>query len=191
MIYRSDREKYILSLAGKVKAIALRLCKRMCSPLQTLQRDDFIQAGWVGAIKAVDSYDPVRGTLEAYAEYRIRGEILDYMRQCDFLSRDYRHEVKDSETAPKNISMHHIKDARQIVFEDVRAVKSYERINARETVLSILRRAELSERSRQVILQYYWDVGTQKEIGKMHGVKESRISQIRSKALEKCKAATV
>jgi RNA polymerase sigma factor FliA len=190
MIDYPDREQYILSLAGKVKAIALYLYKKVGGTQQIAEADDFIQAGWVGAIKAVDGHDARRGTLGAYADWRIKGEILDYMRSCDFLSRDYRRDTKDSDAAPKNVSIDTI-DMRTIDLEDVRSIKPYGSINARETVLKILRRSEISERSRKVLIEYYWDSATMKEIGTIHGVNESRISQIHRKALEKCKVAAV
>ena len=42
--------------------------------------EDLVQVGTIGLIKAVDRYDPARGSLAAYAAPTIRGEILRYLR---------------------------------------------------------------------------------------------------------------
>ena len=72
----SDRERYILSLRGSVLKTARRLCSRLPRGVQAGVFDDFIQAGWLGAIRAVDSHDPHKGVLDHYAAWRIKGAIL-------------------------------------------------------------------------------------------------------------------
>ena len=59
-----------------------------------------------------------------------------------------------------------------------------------ESDLQILREAldELPERERQMITLYYYDNLTLKEIGKVLGVTESRVSQIHGKALSMLRA---
>jgi RNA polymerase sigma-B factor len=57
-----------------VRALARRLCGN------PEQLDDLMQVGSVGLIKAVDRFDPTRGSLAAYATPTIVGEILRHLR---------------------------------------------------------------------------------------------------------------
>ena len=93
-----DRELYILGLERLVIRIARCLITKLHPGQRERSLDDFIQAGWIGAIKAVDKYNATKGVaLEHYAKHRIRGEILDYMRDCDYISRDHRRESRVSQ----------------------------------------------------------------------------------------------
>lgn len=193
-----DREKYILSLTAKVKYIANQLCSGLSLYQQVLMMDDFIQAGWVGAIKAVDDHDATKGSLGNYASWRIRGHILDFMRDCDFLSREHRNRVRKAEKeedptiqVPVTFSLHCGPEGRDLSIEDRRAFQDYGTINASETALSIMRRAGLLERHKKMLMEYYWNDQTMKQIGKKLDVNESRVSQIHKIALDKCRAAAV
>jgi RNA polymerase sigma factor for flagellar operon FliA len=49
--------------------------------------DDLIGAGTIGLIQAVDRFQPSRGLQFAtYAKHRIRGAMLDFLREEDPLS---------------------------------------------------------------------------------------------------------
>ncbi len=59
-----------------------------------------MSAGTVGLIGAVDSFDPVRNVkLRTYAEHRIRGAILDSLRELDCASLDQRRKARRIEAA--------------------------------------------------------------------------------------------
>lgn len=187
-----DRELYILSLERLVIRIAHYMITRLPPEQQDQNFDDFVQAGWVGAIKAVDKYDATKGTvLEHYAKTRIRGEILDSMRDCDYLSRDHRRDTKNGKAvAPVNVSI----QARQVIgdssartfdIEDKKALREFGSVDASITVLQLLRRAKLPPRHQLVLLNYYWDLATIKAIGKNIKVSEGRVSQIHQSALGK------
>ena len=82
------RDEVILNHMPQVRALALKAYRR-CPPAVTLE--DLVSAGTVGLIQAVDRYDPRRRTqIKSLAEHRIRGAILDYLRQLDPLSRSER-----------------------------------------------------------------------------------------------------
>jgi RNA polymerase sigma factor FliA len=94
-----ERNEVILNHMPQVRALALKAYRR-CPPSVSL--DDLVSAGTVGLIQAVDRYDPRRRTqLKSLAEHRIRGAILDYLRQLDPLSRSVRqfHRRRDSVSA--------------------------------------------------------------------------------------------
>jgi RNA polymerase sigma factor for flagellar operon FliA len=72
-----------------VRRIAMRTVRSLPS---TLTLDDILSAGWVGLIEAHKRRTPdqTEEQFEAYASYRVRGAILDYLRSLDPLSRKLR-----------------------------------------------------------------------------------------------------
>lgn len=62
--------------------------------------EDLLNAGIVGLLSALRSYDPGRGTpLLAYALFRIKGAVLSELRDMDFLSRGMRRRRREMESA--------------------------------------------------------------------------------------------
>lgn len=58
--------------------------------------DDLRQAGLLGLLDAADRYSPDRGVkFSSFAKFRIRGAILDYLRDLDWASRDMRRQQKE------------------------------------------------------------------------------------------------
>jgi len=58
-------------------------------------RDDLLGYGTIGLIEAIDRFDPQQKcSFETFAVTRVRGEILDFLRSRDFLSRSRRQRVK-------------------------------------------------------------------------------------------------
>ena len=79
-----------------VKRVALRLRGRLPAHVEL---DDLVSDGSVGLIDAVRKFDPAKGvTIESYARYRIRGAILDSLRDQDYASRDMRRRIKKVES---------------------------------------------------------------------------------------------
>ena len=71
----SERERLILENMPQVKLIARRIHDRVPS---SISLDDLISTGVIGLISAIDRYDASHGVkLKTYAEYKIRGAILD------------------------------------------------------------------------------------------------------------------
>ncbi|MBI3667455.1 MAG: FliA/WhiG family RNA polymerase sigma factor [Acidobacteria bacterium] len=93
----SDRERLILEHVPQVKLIACRVHQKLP---QTVSLEDLISAGIVGLITAVDNFDPkLNVKLKTYAEYKIRGAILDSLRNLDWAPRNKRRKAKLIETA--------------------------------------------------------------------------------------------
>lgn len=83
-----SREELALEYAPLVKQVANRLAARLPD---NLERDDLVQAGMIGLLDAIEKYDPLRETLfRTYAEFRIRGAMLDDLRACDWIPRSVR-----------------------------------------------------------------------------------------------------
>ncbi|HUU55443.1 MAG TPA: FliA/WhiG family RNA polymerase sigma factor [Armatimonadota bacterium] len=60
-------------------------------PGPALEYDDLLSQAVVGLIDAVDRFDPTRGIkFETYAYYRIRGAVMDMLRELDWLPRSIR-----------------------------------------------------------------------------------------------------
>jgi len=65
-------------------------------PLVT--RGDLENAGMLGMLQALDSYNPERGTsFASFAYARIRGAFIDFLRTIDLLSRDRRRKVAEAQ----------------------------------------------------------------------------------------------
>jgi len=64
---------------------------------------DLLQEGAIGLIKAALNFDPNVNTLfRTYAERRVRGAVLDYLRRIDPLGRDSRKLIKSIEDIKDN-----------------------------------------------------------------------------------------
>ncbi len=88
------REDAIRSLFPLVKIIARRVHRIVRSG----EVDDLIGDGCVGAIRAVDTFDPARGpSLERYASRIIAGAMLNGLRRLDPVSERVRREIRESE----------------------------------------------------------------------------------------------
>ena len=62
--------------------------------------DDLISAGVIGLMDAIEKYDPSRDNkFKTYAEFRIRGAILDELRSQDWVPRSVRDKAKKIERA--------------------------------------------------------------------------------------------
>jgi len=83
-----DRERLILEYAPAIKYIAQRIAARLPPHISL---DDLINAGVIGLIDAIEKYDSSRdNTFKTYAEFRIRGTMLDELRNLDWVPRSVR-----------------------------------------------------------------------------------------------------
>jgi RNA polymerase sigma factor FliA len=94
---RKRREDLIESHLPQVKFIAERLAAKL-PPWVDL--DDLIGAGMLGLLDAVDKYDPLKGVMfKTYAEMRVRGAMLDSLRDLDWAPRSLRRRAREVEAA--------------------------------------------------------------------------------------------
>jgi RNA polymerase sigma factor for flagellar operon FliA len=92
-----QREQIILDHLPQVRLIARRIHERLPDHINI---DDLISAGTLGLISAVDNFDSSQNVqLKTYAEYRIRGAILDSLRGMDFAPRQKRRQARQIEAA--------------------------------------------------------------------------------------------
>jgi RNA polymerase sigma factor for flagellar operon FliA len=91
----NDREQLILDHLPQVRLIARRIHERLPG---SVSLDDLVSTGIVGLIAAIDHFDPKMNVkLKTYAEYKIRGAILDSLRGMDWAPRQQRKRVKEIE----------------------------------------------------------------------------------------------
>lgn len=83
-----DRNSLILEHYGRVKSIAIRIHRRLPP---NVELDDLVNVGLLGLIDAVDRFDSSRGLpFRPYADMRIKGAIIDWLRAEDFAKRPLR-----------------------------------------------------------------------------------------------------
>ena len=82
----------ITEYAPLIKFIAQKIAVRLPS---NIELDDLISSGVIGLMDAIDKYDPTRDNkFKTYAEFRIRGAILDELRSQDWVPRSVRDKSK-------------------------------------------------------------------------------------------------
>jgi len=219
------RDRVVLEHLPLVKAIAVRVHENL--PVH-VDLDDLVHAGILGLFDAANKYNPDKQVVfSSYAKHRIKGAILDSLRQLDWASRDMRRRHKQVEAATRDLSsvlqrapteaevaakLGMDVDRWRTMMLDLRNVglvsastRSNENedlpapdfpskpethpdsICAREQLRGVLGDAmkTLPERYQKVVVLYYTNEMTMKEIGGVLGINESRVSQIHKSALEK------
>ena len=97
----TDREKLIREYAGLIKFIAQKIAARLPS---NIELDDLISSGVIGLMDAIEKYDSTRDNkFKTYAEFRIRGAILDELRAQDWVPRSVREKAKMLERAYQRV----------------------------------------------------------------------------------------
>ncbi len=87
----TQRELIIKEFAHVVKAMAYRLAYRLPAYMDA---EDLVSVGIIGLMDAMDKYDPNReAKFKTYAEFRIRGAMLDEIRSMDWIPRSVHERV--------------------------------------------------------------------------------------------------
>jgi RNA polymerase sigma factor for flagellar operon FliA len=98
----NHRNALVLEHLPLVKIIAASI--RASLPVH-VDRDDLIQAGTLGLIDAANKFDATKQiAFPTYANYRIKGAILDSLRDLDEVSRDMRRLHKQVESATAGLT---------------------------------------------------------------------------------------
>jgi RNA polymerase sigma factor for flagellar operon FliA len=97
LITAEEREQLIIEHLPQVRLIARKIHERLPD---TIMLEDLLSAGAVGLIQAIDNFDPQQNVkLRTYAEFRIRGAILDSLRDTDWAPRMKRKLARELEQA--------------------------------------------------------------------------------------------
>jgi len=223
----SSRDELILEHMPQIKYIAHRISAKLPSHVEL---NDLVSAGVLGLLDAVEKFDPTRGVkFKTYAELRVKGAILDSLRNLDWAPRSLRKRSKDLEKVYKELeqklgrpaSDKEVCDELGIsldeFYELVDQIKglnlgSFHEMASQEDDRNseplikyipdapqmdpffVFHKSEirhllgnaidaLPKKERLVVSLYYFDALTMKEIGKVLGVNESRVSQLHTKAM--------
>lgn len=226
-----EREKIIMEYAPLIKYIAQKIAARLPA---NIELDDLMSSGVIGLMDAIEKYDPTRDNkFKTYAEFRIRGAILDELRAQDWVPRSIREKAKMLERAylkieqelgrpateeevskALNLSMEEyhslLNDIRSVsilsidelnsfskgdkkllvgLVENQKSTNPYSEVNSvalKNQVTKAIK--ELPEKQRLVLSLYYYEELNLKEIGKVLGVTESRVSQLHTQAVLRLRA---
>ena len=92
-----ERNQVLLDLLPEVRHAARRIHRRL--PAQ-IPLEDLYQTGVLGLVDALSKFDPRKNVqIQTYAKFRIRGAILDGLRELDWGSRDQRRKAREVEKA--------------------------------------------------------------------------------------------
>jgi RNA polymerase sigma factor FliA len=98
----AERDALINEALPLIKHIAHRIASRLPS---NIEMQDLINAGVIGLLDAIDKFEPERNVkFKTYAEVRIRGAILDSLRNLDWAPRSLRKKSRDLERTYADLS---------------------------------------------------------------------------------------
>jgi RNA polymerase sigma factor FliA len=98
-----ERDALALKLRALVRRVALEMRDRLP---QHVDLDDLAGAGNLGLLDAVQKFDARKHVkIETYARHRIRGAILDNLREMDTASRDMRRKNRTAEKVCRELQL--------------------------------------------------------------------------------------
>jgi RNA polymerase sigma factor for flagellar operon FliA len=87
-----NQNKIIIEFTPLIKYLASKMVSR-CN--YSIELNEMVSYGVLGLIDAIEKYDSTRDNkFKTYAEFRIRGAMLDYLRDQDFTPRSVRDKIK-------------------------------------------------------------------------------------------------
>ena len=100
-ITTENREEVIKQYSPMIKYVANRIAMRLPPHIEV---DDLISVGVLGLIDAITKYDPTRGAkFKTYAEFRVRGAILDELRSMDWVPRSVRQKASNIDSVVQKL----------------------------------------------------------------------------------------
>ena len=220
----------VLQQMPQVKYIARRIHEHLP---QHVPFEDLVNAGIVGLIDALNKFDSEKNVkFASYAKFRIRGAILDSLREMDWSPRDLRRKSRQIDSVMQKLQTEmgravsepelakamglSLQKLHQLLNEirglEVTSLHAELNADGQETDLEQnipgppdqdpltlcmagesrerLEKAiaKLPEREQQVLMLYYQQELTMREVGDLMGVGESRVSQIHTLAVKHLRA---
>ena len=209
----TNREKLILDHLPLVEMIAKTISKKVPSSVELEDLISAGTIGLIEAVDRYDSARA--NSLKTFAEFRIRGAIWDDLRGQDWTPRSVRTEQKAfkeideelSKTLPHdptkadlaiamglslkeffeieqriNRQIVELKDTMELYADDDPEAEMRHNRDKENLVKAML---NLTDRERAIVKYYFYDGWSLREIGKALNLAESRVSQLRTQALNK------
>jgi RNA polymerase sigma factor for flagellar operon FliA len=182
-ISADERERLILEHLPQVRLIARRIHDRLP---ESVNLDDLISTGVIGLIAAIDRFDPSQNVkLKTYAEYKIRGAILDSLRGLDWAPRQQRRRAKQIEAAVCSAEqrLHRSPSEEEIATELGQTIEEYHGwlVDSRGLTLGSLE-AVVGEDDNRDVLHYVPD---DEELWPSRLLERSELQKVLAAAIEK------
>ena len=98
---KSDKNQLLTDHMPLVKRLAHHMKAKLPPSVEV---DDLVQAGMIGLLDAISRYEETHGAqFETYAVLRIRGAMLDELRNSDWLPRSMRQNMRKIESAMSSL----------------------------------------------------------------------------------------
>jgi RNA polymerase sigma factor for flagellar operon FliA len=97
----AEKTQYVEQYSPLIRDLADRLASRLPGHIV---KEDLMSAGVLGLIDAVDRFEPDRGIMfKTYAEFRIKGAMIDELRSLDWVPRTVRKKANELEKLFKRL----------------------------------------------------------------------------------------
>jgi RNA polymerase sigma factor for flagellar operon FliA len=98
---KADKNQLLTDHMPLVKRLAHHMKAKLPPSVEV---DDLVQAGMIGLLDAISRYEETHGAqFETYAVLRIRGAMLDELRNSDWLPRSMRQNMRKIEAAMSSL----------------------------------------------------------------------------------------
>jgi RNA polymerase sigma factor for flagellar operon FliA len=148
----AEREKLISRYAPLVKTIAGRLALKLP---QHVSQDDLTSAGLMGLLDAIDRFDVEKGVeFKSYAEFRIKGAMIDELRSMDWVPRSVRRNAKILEEAYSRVESRVMRPARdeEVAEELDLDISAFHRLLDEARGISIINEYEILNHNTNLVL---------------------------------------
>ena len=209
---KAYQNELAISYMPAVKALVARLKERLPS---SVDFNDLVSIGLEELVKLAKRYDPKKNdNFWGYAQKRVYGSMLDFLRSLDTISRGDRKLIKEIEkiantyydkynTEPDNeyianklgVSVEKVKKAKRSM--EIYTVMPIEeqmsffdnvskKIEEEELIETIKKILKKMSKKEQLVIQlYYFEEFSLKEIAQVLEISESRVSQIHKNVIKK------
>ncbi len=100
---KEERDRILLEQLPQVRYLARRIHERLP---RHVPLEDLVHAGVIGLIDALNKFDRSKHVqFGSYAKFRIRGAILDSLREMDWGPRELRRKARGVEEAQRKLSL--------------------------------------------------------------------------------------
>lgn len=146
--------------------------------------DDCYASALAGLCQAAMSWRADGGaSFTTYSQHRMRGKILDDLRERDYLSRNHRKSQPDHSVGSLSTPIH-TGSGREKCVSDTLAAKPAENLDGFASIV-----AKLSTREERVMFVLYYQEGmSMREVGEAVGVTQSRVSQVMGEATRRLRS---
>jgi RNA polymerase sigma factor FliA len=196
-----DPDRYIEirnELILKYEYLVLAAARKLSQFNRHLSVDEMRSLGFEGLVRSVERFDTAKGnSFSTFAYIRIRGSILDHIRTLSDNSRLYASRIKNvrlleqtlghtptDEEIQESLGYKRLIDnTPQRLDDGVRGMRLSDSLEASSRIGNGIDEAKyllngLNKRERLVVIMYFWEGHTMKQIGADLGLSESRISQM-------------